>query len=50
MTLAEHPDDYDVLKEALDERLVLASEQESDAAGAAIVGGEAKRPELLPKK
>ena len=42
MTLAEHPDDYDVLKEALDEMLFFAIEQEgdgaaSDAAGAAIV-------------
>ena len=50
MTLAEHPDDYDVLKEALDEMLVFASEQESDAVAAASVGGEAKRPEPLPKK
>ena len=62
MTLAEHPDDYDVLKEALDEMLVFANEQEengarSDAAGAAGLGVEAagaaapgaKRPRALER-
>ena len=53
MTLAEHPEDYDVLKEALDEMLVFASEQEEngaapDAAGAADVGVEAERAKRLP--
>ena len=46
MTLAEHPDDYDILKEALDEMLVFANEQEENGArpepaGAAGVGVEA---------